>query len=240
MSEKLPMNIYRKLLEIQKNVDKIVKDGKNTNDNYDYVSGSRVLEIIRPMMNELGLLLIPEVTGSETLEGQTKSGTARFVMIMHYVFTWVDVETGEQFPVLFEASGADLGSPERAVGKAASYAEKYFLLKTFHIPTDKDDPDNGGRTKSGELRQSGTAAAKETAEYYRKALRQIVSAICGDDAEKEKVCYLSWTKSDARGYAGVDNLAAVSDAALPVVYAKGKKQYESRLKKPFELLIEEE
>lgn len=28
------------------------------------------------------------------------------------------------------------------IGKALTYAEKYFLLKQFNIPTDNDDPDS--------------------------------------------------------------------------------------------------
>ena len=31
---------------------------------------------------------------------------------------------------------------EKGVGKALTYAEKYFMLKFFNIPTDKDDPDS--------------------------------------------------------------------------------------------------
>lgn len=238
MAEKL--TLAQKLLKIQQSVDSVIKDGKNTNDKYDFASDENVLDTFRPLMDEQNLLLIPSVASAKVTEGTTRSGTSRYFTELFMTMRWVDAETGESMEIPWYAQGVDLAG-EKGVGKAQTYGEKYFLLKFFHVGTKKDDPDNGAnRTKSGELRQSGTAAAKETAEYYRKALRQIVSAICGDDAEKEKVCYLSWTKSDARGYAGVDSLSAISDAALPVVYAKGKKQYETRLKKPFELVQEEE
>ena len=55
-------------------------------------------------------------------------------------FTWINAENPEeQIVTLWEGQGVDNG--EKGIGKAATYAEKYFILKTFNIPTDKDDPD---------------------------------------------------------------------------------------------------
>lgn len=234
------MSILSKFLEIQKSVDVILKDGENKNDKYDYVSGSKVLSIIRPMMNDKCLLLIPRIVSTNIIEGQTRSGTARFVVELSMEMLWVDTESGEQLAVPFYANGADLGSAERAVGKALTYCEKYHLLKMFHIPTDKDDPDNDEHTSSGEKKQAGTAAAKENALYYRKAIPQMLSELSGGDAEKIKAGYIALTKSDKRGYAGVDNINAVSDAALPVVYAKLKKQYVARTGHEFEIKEDDE
>lgn len=151
------MSIFSKFLEIQKSVDVILKDGENKNDKYDYVSGSKVLSIIRPMMNDKCLLLIPRIVNTNIIEGQTRSGTARFVVELSMEMLWIDTESGEHITVPFYANGADLGSAERAVGKALTYCEKYHLLKMFHIPTDKDDPDNDEHTSSGEKKQAGTA-----------------------------------------------------------------------------------
>ena len=55
-------------------------------------------------------------------------------------FTWVDVETGETDVNLFYASG--LNGDEKGVGSALTYAERYFFLKYFNVPTDSDDPDS--------------------------------------------------------------------------------------------------
>lgn len=227
------MSLYDKFLKIQKEVDSVLKDGTNTSDKYDFVSGNAVLNIIRPKMNELGLLLIPSVRGTRLHEGSTKSGTARFVVEIDYDFTWVDVETGETLVIPWYANGSDLGSAERAVGKAATYSEKYVLLKFFHIPTDKDDPDNDNRTKNGELRQRGTAAAKETADFQRKAITQMLTELSGGDAEKFKAGLISMTKSDSRGYPGVDEVSRITPAALPVVYSKFCKTYAQRTGKEF-------
>ena len=227
------MNLHEKLLVIQQAVDGVLKDGKNLSDKYDFVSGNAVLNLIRPKMNELNLLLIPSVRGTRFHEGATKSGTARFVVEIDYDFTWVDVETGETLVVPWYANGADLGSAERAVGKSATYSEKIFLLKFFHIPTDKDDPDATPRTTRGELPQRGTQASKETADYQRKCITQMLTELSGGDPEKFKSGLIAMTKSDKRGYAGVDEVEKITPASLPMVYANFRKKYLARTGKEF-------
>ena len=71
--------------------------------------------------------------------------------------------------------------------------------------------------------------------FRSKAIPQMLHELCGGDDEKIKANYLYCTKAEARGYAGVDNIAEIKDAALPVVYGKIKKSYEKRMGHPFEL-----
>ena len=227
------MNLNEKLLDMQKRVTSILKDDKNMSDKYDFVSGENALNTFRPMMDELKLLLVPRVERAELHEGATKSGTSRFMTEVWYSMVWLDVESGETLSVPWYAQGVDLAG-EKGVGKAATYGEKYFLLKFFHVPTKKDDPDSDGRTGHGEKPQRGTAAARENAEYLRKVIPLMLQDIYQQDSEKIKAAYIFFTKSDARGYAGVDNLDAISDAALPVGYGKLTKQYEKRMGRPFE------
>ena len=222
------MTLHEKLLEMQKRVDGVIKDGKNSSDKYDFASDENVLGIFRPMLDELGLLLIPRVERAELHEGNTRSGTARFMTEVWFTMLWHDVESGEELAVPWYAQGVDLAG-EKGVGKAATYAEKYFLLKFFHVPTRRDDPDADRRTGAGELAQRGTASAREAAAYYRTAIPQMLHEMCGGDEEKIKANYLYCTKAEARGYAGVDNIADIKDAALPVVYGKVKKAYEKRM-----------
>ena len=47
-------------------------------------------------------------------------------------------------------------------------------------------------------------------------------------------------KNDSRGFAGVDDVAKLSAAALPAAYGKIKKAYVTRLGKEFELRKEDE
>jgi hypothetical protein len=112
-------------------------------------------------MNKYGLLLKQEVlsidnerqdykTGIGTQYEKPKSEILSKVMMR---FTWVDTETGEKDENLFGANGQN--EWEKGLGSALTYAERYFLLKYFHINTDEDDIDNPDR-KPQELTQSNT------------------------------------------------------------------------------------
>lgn len=228
------MNLFEKLLEIQKNVDNLIKDGTNTSDKYDFVSNDAVVNSIRPKMNELGLLLVPNVKGARLTEGTTKSGTTRYMTELDMTMEWVDVESGERFSVPWYAQGVDLAG-EKGVGKAHSYGEKYFFLKTFHIGTSSDDPDSDGRTGTGEKKQRGTQAAKETQQMQKRAIAQMLDELCAGDAAKIKNSCLFYTKNDSRQYPGVDSVDKITGPATPVVYQNIKAAYEKKLGKPFVL-----
>lgn len=229
------MKLSEKLLQIQMAVDAIIKDGQNQSDRYDFASDENVLNRFRPLMDQHKLLLIPLVTAAQLHEGTTKSGTSRYLTELTLTMAWLDTETGERMDVPWYSQGVDLAG-EKGVGKALTYAEKYFLLKFFHVPTKKDDPDGQDRTRSGELRQRrGSQAARENAAYYRMAIPQMLGEIYNGDGEKIRAAYLSMTKAESRGYQGADSIEAISDAALPVVYGRVKTSYESRLGHSFTL-----
>lgn len=132
------MSLHTKLLEIRKAVPYLKKD--NQGFQYNYVSSSQALGSVREKMDELGVLLIPSVKNKQVLEYQSKKEGTLFLTGLDMSFTWLDTSNpSDSFTVEWYAQGSDSG--ERGVGKAYTYAEKYFLLKFFNIPTDKDDPD---------------------------------------------------------------------------------------------------
>ena len=137
-------NIYQKLLVIQQKINGLGKD-KSTY-NYKYVTGDKVLGEIKPLMNELGLLLKQEVISINNSRQDyiAKSGQKSEILSKVMMrFTWVDSETGEKDENLFGANGQN--DWEKGLGSALTYAERYFLLKYFHIATDEDDIDNDSR-----------------------------------------------------------------------------------------------
>jgi hypothetical protein len=138
------MNLFQKLLEIQKTVVGLGKDSKSFT--YQYVSGSKVLEHIKPLMNEYGIILKQEVLDIENTrqDYSTKNGTKSEILTKATMkFTWVDCSTGEKDENMFAANGQN--DWEKGLGSALTYAERYFLLKYFHISTDEDDIDNPNR-----------------------------------------------------------------------------------------------
>ena len=144
------MNIYQKLLTIQKHVLGLEKD--KAGNNYKYVTGDKVLGIIKPKMNELGLILKQEVLNIENTRQDyaTRNGSKSEInskVMMR--FTWVDTETGDKDENLFGANGQN--DWDKGVGSALTYGERYFLLKYFHIATDEDDIDNPDRVTAPEV-----------------------------------------------------------------------------------------
>jgi hypothetical protein len=144
------MNLFQKLHKIQSTVNGLGKDAKS--HQYSYVSGAKVLAQIKPLMNELGLILKQEIISIENTRQDYETRNANKSEILSKVmmqFTWIDIESGEKDVNSFGANGQN--DWEKGLGSALTYAERYFLLKYFHIPTDEDDIDN---TKRKEIHQS--------------------------------------------------------------------------------------
>ncbi len=149
------MNIYEKLIEVRKEVPYLKKE--NQGQQYNYVSSSQVLMNCISKMNELGLLLVPSVTNhkvSETVvdyydkEGRVNKHTTTYFTELDMTMTWINSEDPEEKIVCnWYGQGVDIAG-EKGVGKALTYAEKYFLLKFFNISTDKDDPDVGRKPRN--------------------------------------------------------------------------------------------
>ena len=136
------LNLYQKLHKIQCQVMGLGKDAQG--NNFKYVSGTKVLDAIKPLMNQYGILLKMEVISIENQRNDyvTKSNPNKSEILSKVMmkFTWIDVETGEKDENLFGANGQN--DWDKGVGSAMTYAERYFLLKFFHIATDEDDIDN--------------------------------------------------------------------------------------------------
>lgn len=134
------MNLYQKLIEIQKSVRSLGKD--KATSTYQYVSGSKVLDAVRERMDSLGVLLVQQVDSIENtrIDYQVKSGSkSELLSKVMMTFTWIDAESGDRLPVSFGANG--MNGWDKGLGSALTYAERYFLLKFFHIATDEDDVD---------------------------------------------------------------------------------------------------
>jgi hypothetical protein len=142
------MNLHQKLVEVRKEVPYIPKGNKGTQ--YNYVSSSDVLGNCINKMNELGVLLIPSVVSAKVSEsvveglnekGQVIKRTTTYFTELSMSMKLVNAEKPDEFiESPWYGQGVDIAG-EKGVGKALTYAEKYFFLKLFNIATDKDDPD---------------------------------------------------------------------------------------------------
>ena len=152
-------NLYQKLLHIQTKINGLGKD--KTTYQYKYVTGDKVLGEIKPLMNSLGLILKQEVISIENSRqdySTAKGSKSEILSKVMMQFTWIDCATGEKDVNSFGANGQN--DWEKGLGSALTYAERYFLLKYFHIATDEDDIDNDQRKTSAPITQTNFEDAK--------------------------------------------------------------------------------
>ena len=184
------LNLYQKLALIQSEVKGLGKD--KAGNNYKYVTGSKVLEAIKPIMIKHGILLKQEVTSIENVRQDyaLKSGSAKSEILSKVMmrFTWIDVDSGEKDENLFGANGQN--DWEKGLGSALTYAERYFLLKYFHINTDEDDIDNPERKE--EERKEAELLAKEN----ERRLNIQVDLDSAGTVEELGIKYTSLTEKD--------------------------------------------
>lgn len=141
MSDEL--NLYQKIADVKANIDGFTKDTKGYN--FSYVSGSQILHRIRTKMIEHNLLLIPNTTNEQwtthTYKNKKGNEVVDFVVEMDLNYKWINADKPEeQLDISYHAFGQQ-SDISQAHGTALTYAERYFLMKFFNIPTDEDDAD---------------------------------------------------------------------------------------------------
>ena len=200
------MEIYKKLHKIQCQVLGLGKD--KDGQNYKYVTGTKVIDHIKPMMNDLGLILKQEIISIDNERqdyftsliqdketklwiGKPKAEILTKVMMR---FTWIDSATGETDVNMFGANGQN--DWEKGLGSALTYAERYFLLKYFHIATDEDDIDNPER-KAEELKEQQELEKAQAIETARltEVNKELVNCKTQEDL---KVKFLSLSEPDQK------------------------------------------
>lgn len=141
MTEEL--NLYQKIADVKANIDGFTKDTKGYN--FSYVSGSQILHRIRSKMIENNLLLVPNTTNEQwtthTYKNKKGNEVIDFVVEMDLNYKWINADKPEeQLEISYHAFGQQ-SDISQAHGTALTYAERYFLMKFFNIPTDEDDAD---------------------------------------------------------------------------------------------------
>ncbi len=138
------MSVVKKLHQVQAATRSLAANanGQTGAATYKYVSGAKLLGIIRPKMDEVGLILTQEIVDitNTPMTYPTKNGTkTEMFTSIHLRFTWIDSEDGSTLSNDFFANG--MNAWDKGLGSALTYGERYYLMKTFHIATDEDDVD---------------------------------------------------------------------------------------------------
>jgi len=127
--------LFSKMATIMGALNAIPKMGMNTYHNYKYVTASDVADVIREQMAAQNLAFFAETVAMTEQNG-------RYVVEYQYTFACGDTGAVHTCRWYGEAIAVNQkGTPDdKALTKAATTAQKYFLLKTFIVST-ADDPD---------------------------------------------------------------------------------------------------
>lgn len=174
IEEKETKNIHKKILEVMKATGIVEKKGHNAFQNYDYATEPDIIAELRDKLIEQGLVIIPSVTDTtheryevEGKDGSRRNETLTSVTILYTIF---DSESDERLEIYAIGQGTDGG--DKGVYKAITGANKYFLMKTFMLPTG-DDPEKDSNDKS--------ALDTKTPAIKNGNMEAVVCKSCGSD-----------------------------------------------------------
>lgn len=132
MADNEKRSLAAKLTKIGKEIGAIKKDGRNTQQNYDYIEYSVVAGRIRELFDEYGVIIIPEVTDYEREEVENKYGSKGYHYTLTMRFTLINADDKDDVRIANWLSEAiDYG--DKAVNKAETAGVKYFLMRLFNI-----------------------------------------------------------------------------------------------------------
>lgn len=207
------MNLHQKLVEIRKEIDVFSKDTKGFN--YSYVSGSQVLGKIQAKMNELGVILYPEMRDLEhstydyqqyNKKTQQMDDKTDFVISGDMRYVWVNAENPEERIAIDWNIYGQQDDISKAYGSALTYSERYFLLKFFNAPTDDDDPDS--RQGASKSRGSNKASDKQL-DFVDKLLNKSVSEKYSKEQLYNALLKKMNTKTEMKDWTGAQASQAI-------------------------------
>lgn len=138
--------VEKKIIKIMNTVRGLSKNQDGFN--YKFVTGDKLLSYLRPLLIESGLMLRTEVVNVITIPqtyrawdkaSKQMQDKTEILYGITMRMTWTDTEDGTT--MVDEFAGYGMNSFDKGFGSALTYGQRYYLLKTFLIPTDKDDVD---------------------------------------------------------------------------------------------------
>ena len=136
------MSIYKKLLEVQKEVGAISKDSKNPFFKSKYFDINQLIEHVQPVLNKHGLVLLQPIEDgkvfSKLFDSEAKQGEK------------VCFESSLQLP--------ELNDPQK-LGSCITYYRRYTLASLLGLQAEDDDANLASKKK------------KENIEEFKKVLK---------------------------------------------------------------------
>lgn len=138
-SEATPKSLAAKMAAIMGEVPTMIKNGQNVQQKYQYVTAEDVKAAIRPLLKKHNVAIFSQMTDVQRESNINKNGSTVVTVVARMVFTLVDGDTGESQECAWYGEANDFA--DKAVNKAATAAEKYWLINTFLLSTSEPETD---------------------------------------------------------------------------------------------------
>jgi len=147
-------SLVTKLAEVMAAAHRVPKRGHNDFHGYDYATEADIVATVRQELAKRRIMLFPEITGIERASVGEKGQVLTTIKML---FSFHDGDSGEVLSRAWCGAGTD--KEDKGIYKAMTGGEKYFLLKTFLIPTG-DDPEQA--VEAPKVRSTKARAGTET------------------------------------------------------------------------------
>lgn len=140
--------LYAKLARVMQELERVPKNGYNSQHQYYFATDADVLDAIRGQLGKLGVAFLPRMIDVT----QTPNGKAVNTLV-RFEFTFACADSGATWKS--EWQGESIDWSDKGISKAATLGLKYFLLKTFMISTgDSDEDPDADSPERGEQKAS--------------------------------------------------------------------------------------
>jgi hypothetical protein len=131
--------IFQKMADIQKDIDAIGKNQKNTGQGFMFRGVDAVYNALHPILSKHEVFTTSEIINTLREDKVSKNSTPLIYAIIDLKFTFWATDGSS---VSTQARGEGMDSGDKASNKAMAVAHKYALTQTFTIPYEgMPDPD---------------------------------------------------------------------------------------------------
>lgn len=142
----MSQKIFSLIPKIMAEVGAIGKDRRNEHQKYQFRGIEDMYNAIQPALVKHGVFCVPQVLESSCTEGETKSNTTNYHVVMRVNHKFY-ADDGSFVEVITAGEGLD--SSDKASNKAMSAAMKYAFIELLSLPTedvadsDRESPEAG-------------------------------------------------------------------------------------------------
>jgi hypothetical protein len=191
--------LMQKVAQISAAIKAIKMTGTNTHDNYKYLKIEDAVNAARPLMQEHGLVLTPQLIKVE-LVPDTKG-------IMYQVtldWTLEDVESGEQ--KTWQVPGTGWDYHDKGLYKAITGSRKYAHIIIFNLPIG-DNPEQTTGTREDAKAAAKSLGDKKIAEAAGRGNKTAIDAL--SQIQPEKKIFLKRPEEHNGNYIAISGYIAV-------------------------------